>query len=151
VSSISRYMQADLRYCSGLFDLIEPLACDGKWEEARQALLAFCSGLEQHLEREERVLLPLIEAAYGSAFAPTRTMRMEHAGMRALLTAAEAAGTRHNAPELSAVMQALRSMMQQYNSSAEGVIYPLADALSAGQVGDLLQALESRPPVAVWA
>jgi len=150
VTSVSRYMQADQRYCDGLFDLIEPLACDDRWEEARQALLAFCGGLEQHLEREEHVLLPLIEAAHGPAFGPTRTMRMQHAGMRALLAAVEGAGARGDAQELSAVLQALRRMMQQHGSSAEGVIYPLADTLSAGQTGDLLQALESRPPVPAW-
>lgn len=151
MSSISRYMQAGQRYCDGLFDLIEPLARDSKWEEAGQAMQAFCCGLEQHLEREERVLVPLIEEVYGPAFGPTRTMRMQHAGMRALLTAAEGAGARREAPELSAIMQTLRNMMQQHSSSAEGVIYPLADALSAGRAGDLLQALESRPPAAAWA
>jgi iron-sulfur cluster repair protein YtfE (RIC family) len=144
-------MQAGQRYCDGLFELIEPLAFDAKWEEAGQALLAFCCGLERHLEREERVVLPLIEEAYGPAYEPTRTMRMEHAGMRALLTAVEGAGVRRDAQELSAVMQTLRSMMQQHSSRAEDVIYPLADALSGGRAGDLLQALESRPPVAARA
>ncbi len=150
MSSVSRYMQTGQRYCDGLFDLIEPLTRDGKWEEAAQALQAFCCGLQQHLEREERVLLPLVEEAYGPAFGGTRTMRMEQAGMRALLTAAEAAGARRDAQELSGVMQTLRRMMQQHGSSVEGVIYPLVDALSAGRAGDLLQALESRPPVAAW-
>ena len=103
--SVSRYMRAGRRYCDGLFELIEPLARDGKWEAAVQALSAFCCGLEQHLEREERVLLPLIERAYGPAFGPTRTMHIEHTGMRALLIEAECAGARHNAQELSAVMR----------------------------------------------
>lgn len=148
--SVSRYMRAGRRYCDGLFELIEPLARDGKWEAAVQALSAFCCGLEQHLEREERVLLPLIERAYGPAFGPTRTMHIEHSGMRALLIEAESAGARHNAQELSAVMQTLRAMMQKHSSSAERVIYPLADALSTGRAGELLQALESRSPAASW-
>ena len=77
--------------------------------------------------------------------------RIEHASMRALLSAVEDAGARRDAQELSAVMQTLRSIMQQHSSSAEDVIYPLADALSGGRAGDLLQALESRPPVAARA
>ncbi len=148
MSSVSRYMRADHRYCDGLFDLIEPLACDGKWEEAQQALLAFRCALEQHLDREERVLFPAIEEAHGDRPGPTRMMRMEHDGMRALVTAADGAGARRDAEELSAILETLRIMMQQHNLKEESVLYPLADALSAGQAGDLLQALDSRPLVA---
>ena len=149
MSSVSRYMRADHRYCDGLFDLIEPLGRKGKWEEARQALLAFRCALEQHLEREERVLFPAMEEAHSGPLGPTRMMRMEHDGMRALLTAADGAGARSDVEELSAVMETLRIMMHQHNLKEESVLYPLADALSAGQAGDLLQALESRPLVAV--
>jgi iron-sulfur cluster repair protein YtfE (RIC family) len=141
-------MRADHRYCDGLFDLIEPLACDGKWEETQQALLAFRCALEQHLEREERVLFPAMEEAHGGRLGPTRMMRMEHDGMRALVTAADGASARRDAEELSAILETLRIMMQQHNLKEESVLYPLADALSAGQAGDLLQALESRPLVA---
>lgn len=148
MSSVSRYMRADHRYCDGLFDLIEPLACDGSWDEAQQALLAFRCALEQHLQREERVLFPALEEAHGGSLGPTRMMRMEHDGMRALLTAAEGAGTRRDLDELSAALETLRIMMQQHNLKEESVLYPLADTLSGGQAGDLLQALESRPPVA---
>jgi iron-sulfur cluster repair protein YtfE (RIC family) len=148
MSSVSRYMRADHRYCDGLFDLIEPLACSGKWEEAQQALAAFRRALEQHLEREERVLFPAIEEAHGGPLGPTRVMRMEHDGMRALLTAADGATARRDPEELSAALETLRIMLQQHNLKEESVLYPLADALAAGQAGDLLQALESRPLVA---
>lgn len=144
MSSVSRYMRADHRYCDGLFDLIEPLGRKGKWEEARQAFVAFRCALEQHLEREERVLFPAIEEAHGGPLGPTRMMRIEHDGMRALLAAADGAAACRDAEELSAVMETLRIMMQQHNLKEESVLYPLADALSAGQAGDLLQALESR-------
>lgn len=148
MSSVSRYMRADHRYCDGLFDLIEPLACDGKWEEAQQALLAFRCALERHLEREERVLFPAMETAHGGPLGPTRTLRMEHDGMRALLTAADGAGARCDLEELSAALETLHIMLQQHYLKEESVLYPLADALSAGEAGDLLQALESRALVA---
>jgi iron-sulfur cluster repair protein YtfE (RIC family) len=146
MSSVSRYMRADHRYCDGLFDLIEPLACNGKWEEAQQALMAFRRALERHLEREERVLFPALEDAHGGPLAPTRVMRMEHDGMRALLTATDGATARRDPEELSAALETLRIMMQQHNLKEESVLYPLADALA--QAGDLLQALECRPLVA---
>jgi iron-sulfur cluster repair protein YtfE (RIC family) len=144
MSSVSRYMRADRRYCDGLFDLIEPLGRAGKWGEMQQALLAFRCALERHLERGERVLFPALEEAHGSPLGLTRMLRAEHEDMRGRLTACEAAGARRDADALSTALQDLRIMMLEHNAREESVLYPLADALSAGQAGDLLQALERR-------
>jgi iron-sulfur cluster repair protein YtfE (RIC family) len=137
-------MQAEHSYCDGLFDLIEPLAREGKWEEMQQALLAFRCALERHLEREERVLFPAMEEVQGGCCDPTRMLRAEHDGIRAGLAAAEAAGARREEQALSAAFEVLRIVLLQHRATEESVLYPLADALSAGQAGDLLQALERR-------
>ena len=146
MTSISRYMRADRRYCDGLLDLIEPLGRSGRWGEVQQALLAFRCALEQHLKREERVLLPAIEEAYGSSEALLAMCR-ENDNVRGLLTAADAASSRHDAQALSAVLSKLRVVMEQHNLHEESVLYPLADALLADRAGDLLQALEGRPSI----
>jgi iron-sulfur cluster repair protein YtfE (RIC family) len=150
MSTILRFMQTDHRYCDALFSLVEPLAEEGKWEEARQALLAFQRALEAHLDREERVLFPAIEEAHGAALGPTRMMRMEHEGMRALLVGADGAAARNDCDELSAVLETLRIMMQQHNLKEESVLYPMADALTGGRA-DLLQALETQPLSSAFA
>ena len=139
-------MRADRRYCDGLFDLIEPLGRSGRWGEVQQALLAFRCALEQHLKREERVLLPAIEEAHGSSEA-LQAMCRENDNVRTLLTAADAASSRHDAQALSGALSRLRMVMEQHNLREESVLYPLADALLADRAGDLLQALEGRPSI----
>ena len=141
-------MRADRRYCDGLFDLIEPLALAGKWGAAGQASIAFGCALQRHFEREERVLFPALEEVHGAVFGTACTLRTEHSSMRALLTDVDAAMVRSDAKKLAAVMETLRIAMQQHNLKEENVLYPMADALSAGQAGDLLQALERRPTFA---
>ncbi len=144
MSSVSRYLQAEHGYCDGLFDLIGPLCREGKWEALQQALLAFRCALERHLEREERVLLPALEEVQGGRSGATRMLRAEHDGIHARLAAADAAGAQRDAQALSAALQALRIVLLQHRSTEERVLYPLADALSTGQAGDLLHALERR-------
>jgi iron-sulfur cluster repair protein YtfE (RIC family) len=144
VNDVSQYLQTEHRYCDELFDLIEPLAVAAKWQEAREALLAFQTALTQHLDREERVLFPAMEAAHGGPMGPTRMMRMEHDGMRDLLVQMEEAVGRADAEQLSAVVETLRILLQQHNMKEESVLYPMADRLLADRIGDLLQAMEAR-------
>jgi iron-sulfur cluster repair protein YtfE (RIC family) len=147
MTELSRYLRADHRYCDGLVDLIEPLAVNGKWDEARQALAAFLRAQEQHIEREERVLFPAMEQAHGAPLGPVRMMRAEHEDMRALLVRTAAAVSRRDPAELAAVMQTLRMVLQQHCLKEESVLYPMADVLLAGQDANLVQALESRRPI----
>ena len=148
MSKLSDYLRADHRYCDGLMDLIEPLASNAKWEEAGQALLAFVGAQERHLEREERVLFPAMEQTHGSPLGPVRMMRVEHEGVRALLAETAAALSRRDQRELAAVMQTLRTVLQEHCLKEESVLYPMADVLLAEQDASLLQALESRRPIA---
>ena len=109
MSSVSRYMRADRRYCDGLFDLIEPLALAGKWGAAGQASIAFCCALQRHFEREERVLFPLWRGARRCCSAPPgRCARARrHAGVAD--RGRRRPGARSDAKKLAAVMETLRA------------------------------------------
>jgi hemerythrin-like domain-containing protein len=73
-------------------------------------------------------------------------MRVEHQGMRGLLLEMHDVLDRCDCNELDAAIETLRIMLQQHNMKEEGVLYPLADRLLHGEVGELLQALEGRLP-----
>jgi hemerythrin-like domain-containing protein len=146
MKSLSQYLRSDHRYCDGLFELIAPLAHAGKWQEARHAFEAFDQALACHLAREERVLFPAMERAHGGPMGPTHMMRVEHQGMRGLLLEMHDVLDRCDCNELDAAIETLRIMLQQHNMKEEGVLYPLADRLLHGEVGELLQALEGRLP-----
>jgi hemerythrin-like domain-containing protein len=148
MSSLSQYLQSDHRYCDGLFELVEPLALAGKWQEARHALEAFAFALERHLACEERVLFPALEETHGGPMGPTHMMRLEHGGLRDLIMQMDDALARLDADELAAVGETLRITIQQHNMKEENVLYPMADRLLAGRADDLLQAMEGRRVVA---
>lgn len=146
MNSITRYLQADHRYCDELFELIVPLAQAGKWQEAHTALQAFEEALERHLGREEHVLFPAVERVQGGPIGPTQMMRFEHRGMRDLLLQMRDALDRSDSDELDAASETLRITLQQHNLKEEGVLYPMADRLLQAQARDLLQAFEGHLP-----
>jgi hemerythrin-like domain-containing protein len=144
MKSLSEYLQSDHRYCDELFELVAPLAQAGKWGEAKQALEAFEEALERHLAREENVLFPALERAHGGPMGPTHMMRIEHSAMRDLVAQMHDALERQDAGELDAATETLRITLQQHNMKEEGILYPMADRLLAGEAGDVLQAFEGR-------
>jgi iron-sulfur cluster repair protein YtfE (RIC family) len=144
MKSLSEYLETDHRYCDELVELVGPLAQAGKWGEAQQALEAFEAALERHLAREEQVLFPALERAHGGPMGPTHMMRVEHGGMRDLLSQMRDAVEQRDADELDASTETLRITLQQHNMKEEGILYPMADRLLAGEASELLQALEGR-------
>lgn len=146
MTALGAYLQADHRYCDSLFELIEPLAAEGQWPKVEQAYDAFEAAVEQHLDREEAVLFPALEAAGAGALGPTKMMRAEHEGMRDLLTQLGDAVRCRAVGEVAAVIDTLRIMLQQHNMKEENVLYPMADRVLADRSGELMQLMERRRP-----
>ncbi len=129
--------------------------CDARWVDveelletadanaAREAWQAFDTGMRRHFAMEEEVLFPAFEARSGMGRGgPTAMMRMEHQQMRGLLDQIGEAMEAGNAQEAMDIGDTLLMMTQQHNVKEEGMLYPMAENMLAGDWSALATQLE---------
>lgn len=120
------FFTGDHRHCDELWADVESAADRDDKSQAIAAFEAFDRAMRLHLDLEEDLLFPAIEAATGMRGGPTHVMRMEHAQMRGVLDQmAQAMGD----GDLDAVVDhgdTLLMLIQQHNLKEEGVLYPMA-------------------------
>ncbi|WP_291991810.1 hemerythrin domain-containing protein [Candidatus Accumulibacter sp. ACC003] len=139
---IRDFMANDHRACDRLLATVEQSVVKGAWELAEADFGRFRDALLSHFGAEESVLFPLFEECTGMRLGPTQVMRDEHAQMRQLLTAAEAALAENDADEYDGNSETLLIMIQQHNIKEENVLYPMCDQRLAAQLETLLPRLQ---------
>lgn len=137
-------MSHDPRKCDELFVEIERSLSRAAWEEANAAFERFSEAMLSHFSAEESRLFPAFEERRGMRIGPTQVMRSEHAQMRQLIEAAEAAIAEHDADDYSGYPETLLIMMQQHKMKEENVLYPMCEEHLADQSASWLKMLESR-------
>ena len=142
MNTVQFIMSENHRHCDDLFAAVEQMANDGSWASAGAAFATFSETMLAHFEAEEAVLFPAFEAKTGSRMGPTQVMRNEHAQMRELIEAADAAILAQDAEDYLGFTETLLIMMQQHNLKEENVLYPMCDQHLAGQAASLLQGLD---------
>ena len=140
--TIQHLMTEDHRRCDDIFVEIERDVQAKHWGQAQQAFASFRNALLQHFEAEETLLFPAFEAKTGMTQGPTQVMRGEHAEMRDLLQAADAALAAQDAPTYFGEAETLLIMMQQHNVKEEHVLYPMCDQRLAAEAEDLVPRLQ---------
>ena len=135
-------MADDHRQCDDYFVAIEQAVHKGEWDSARAAFVHFRDAVLRHLDVEETVLFPAFEERTGMRMGPTQVMRGEHAQMRELIEAAEAALVGHDADEYSGNAETLLILTQQHNMKEENILYPMCDQHLGPQLDALLPQLE---------
>jgi hemerythrin-like domain-containing protein len=121
------YFTSDHRACDELWAEVEAAVERGDASAARAAFTRFDAATRRHLDMEEQVLFPELEAATGMTMGPTRVMRAEHAQMRGLLDQMARAADR----DVDALVEhgdTLLMLTQQHNMKEEGIVYPMAQA-----------------------
>lgn len=142
MNTIRELMSHDHRACDDCFVAVEKAMNDQAWDLAAKAFARFGKAMLCHFETEEKVLFPAFEERTGMRMGPTQVMRGEHAQMRELIEAAEAALLARDASDYSGYAETLLIMMQQHNMKEENVLYPMCDQHLADQFASLLQTLE---------
>jgi iron-sulfur cluster repair protein YtfE (RIC family) len=132
-SGANAFFKEDHRACDDAWGAFEAALSAGDREGARKHWEKFHGMMERHFRMEEEVLFPAIEDATGMrGMGPVAVMRHEHAQMRALLAQMV---ERARAGELDALLDdgdTLLMVIQQHNAKEEGILYPLADRVLAG-------------------
>ena len=119
--------------------------CDARWVDVEELLdsadtnaargvwQAFDTGMRRHFAMEEEVLFPAFDAMSGmGGGGPTAMMRMEHKQMRGLLDQIGEAMEAGDAQEAMDIGDTLLMMTQQHNVKEEGMLYPMAENMLAG-------------------
>ncbi len=134
--------------------------CDARWAEveelldsadtdsvgadlAAEAWQQFDDSMRRHFAMEEDVLFPAFESRSGmGGGGPTAMMKMEHQQMRGLLDQIGAAMDSAETTDALDIGDTLLMLIQQHNVKEEGMLYPMAENMLAGEWAVLAGQLE---------
>jgi hemerythrin-like domain-containing protein len=119
--------------------------CDARWADveelldtedidtARPAWQKYETSMRRHFAMEEEVLFPAFDARSGmGGGGPVAMMKMEHQQMRGLLDQIGDAIEAGDSQEALDVGDTLLMLIQQHNVKEEGMLYPMAENILAG-------------------
>jgi iron-sulfur cluster repair protein YtfE (RIC family) len=138
VASITELFEDDHRRLDALAVEALRLAEEGALGGARSCFETFASGLDWHIEAEERVLFPEFDRLGGPP-GPTSVMRQEHVLIRrALSEALRVLGT-GDPIGFGDALAILGESLHLHNVKEEAVLYPSLDRLAGGDSAALIR------------
>jgi len=136
------FFEQDHRDCDARWADVEELLDADDIELAQAAWQKYDASMRRHFAMEEEVLFPAFDAKSGMAGGgPVAVMKMEHKQMEGLLdeiAKAIEAGEAERAMDLG---DTLLMLVQQHNVKEEGMLYPAAENLLAGDWDELSKVL----------
>lgn len=143
-SGLTAFFEQDHRDCDARWVDVEELLDADDIDSARPAWQKFQRGLRRHIAMEEEVLFPAFEAVSDmDSGGPTAVMRVEHQQMLGFLEQIEAAIQAGKVEQAIDTGDMLLMLIQQHCAKEEGVLYPMAENLLAGQWAELSARLEN--------
>jgi len=142
-AGLAGFFLKDHRDCDNYWAEVEELLDGGDIDAARVAWKTFEASLRRHLAMEEDVMFPAFDARSGmGGGGPTAMMRMEHQQMRGLLEQIAVAMEAGESEDAMDVGDTLLMLIQQHNMKEEGMLYPMAENMLAGEWAALAEQLE---------
>ena len=142
-AGLADFFAQDHRDCDSRWAELEGLLDNGNTDAATQAWREFDDGMRRHFAMEEDILFPAFDARSGmGGGGPTAMMRMEHQQMLGLLDQIGAAMSIGDTEEALDLGDTLLMVIQQHNVKEEGMLYPMAENMLAGEWAALAEQLE---------
>ncbi len=142
-AGLAGFFAQDHRDCDSGWAELEGLLDGGEAGAINQAWQKYDGRMRRHLAMEEDILFPAFDSRSGmGGGGPTAMMRMEHQQMRGLLDqigASIGSGDTEDALDLG---DTLLMLIQQHNVKEEGMLYPMAENMLAGEWASLAGQLE---------
>ena len=139
---LADFFAQDHRDCDARWADVEELLDTADIDTARIAWQKYDASMKRHFAMEEEVLFPAFDARSGMAGGgPVAVMKMEHQQMRGLLDQIGDAIESENAEEAMDIGDTLLMLIQQHNVKEEGMLYPMAENMLAGDWDDLVAQL----------
>ena len=142
-AGLAGFFAQDHRDCDARWAELEGLLDSGNTDATKQAWREFDDRMRRHFSMEEDVLFPAFEARSGmGGGGPTAMMRMEHQQMIGLLDQIGSAMSTGDTEEALDLGDTLLMVIQQHNVKEEGMLYPMAENMLAGEWAALAEQLE---------
>jgi hemerythrin-like domain-containing protein len=142
-AGLAGFFAQDHRDCDSRWAELEGLLDSGSSDATNQAWKEFDDSMRRHFAMEEDILFPAFDARSGmGGGGPTAMMRMEHQQMRGLLDQIGAAMSTGDTEEALDLGDTLLMVIQQHNVKEEGMLYPMAENMLAGEWAALAEQLE---------
>ncbi len=142
-AGLAGFFTQDHRDCDASWAQLEEQLEDADEATAQALWQAFDSSMRRHFAMEEDVLFPAFESRSGmGGGGPTAMMRMEHQQMLGLLDQMGAAMASGQTDEVLDLGDTLLMVIQQHNVKEEGMLYPMAENMLAGEWASLAAQLE---------
>ena len=142
-AGLAGFFAQDHRDCDSKWAELEGLLDSGSSDATNQAWKEFDDSMRRHFAMEEDILFPAFDARSGmGGGGPTAMMRMEHQQMRGLLDQIGAAMSTGDTEEALDLGDTLLMVIQQHNVKEEGMLYPMAQNMLAGEWAALAEQLE---------
>jgi hemerythrin-like domain-containing protein len=125
----SPWFTADHRACDAAWADVEAAVDAGDDAAAAAAHARFDAAMNRHLDMEEQVLFPALQAAGMPRMGPISVMLMEHDQMRGVLRTMEGCAGAGDWEGVADHGDTLLMLIQQHNVKEEGILYPMADQL----------------------
>lgn len=146
--TLSQYFTRDHRNCDAQWAEVEAAIDGGEAGNIASAWSRFEQSMRTHMQKEEDVLFPAVEAAMGmTGGGPTEAMRSEHAQMRGLLDQMAQAFARGDRDELLDQGDTLLMLIQQHNQKEEHVLYPMSENALDAEWKEIHERLAVYPPI----
>jgi len=142
-AGLAAFFVQDHRDCDARWAELEQLLDHEDIDAARQVWRTFNDGMRRHMAMEEDILFPAFDARSGmGGGGPTAVMRMEHQQMRGLLDQIAAVMDSGELEDALDLGDTLLMLIQQHNIKEEGMLYPMAENMLAGEWAELAGRLE---------
>ena len=142
-NGLAAFFEQDHRDCDARWADVEELLDTADIETARPAWEKYDSSMRRHLAMEEEILFPAFDLRSGmGGRGPTAVMKMEHQQMRGLLDQIGEAVNAGDAQEALDIGDTLLMLVQQHNVKEEGMLYPMAENMLAGEWAKMAVLLE---------
>jgi hemerythrin-like domain-containing protein len=142
-SGLTAFFEQDHRDCDARWADVEELLDTADIEAARPAWEKYDNSMRRHLDMEEEVLFPAFDVRSGmGGHGPTAVMKMEHQQMRGLLDQIGESIATGDAQEAMDIGDTLLMLVQQHNAKEEGMLYPMAENMLAGEWSKMAVILE---------
>lgn len=143
MDTIGSFLGQDHQDCDEQYLLAEAHAGSGNWAAAELDFAAFAKVLEQHMQMEEQIMFPALEAAIGSNYGPTSVMRSEHQQLRQIVARMSASIAQRDTDAFFDDADTLRMLLRQHNLKEESILYPMAERVLGEEQTCILAAMEA--------
>ena len=142
-AGLAGFFTQDHRDCDSRWADLEGLLDSDNSDAIKQAWREFDDSMRRHMSMEEDILFPAFDARSGmGGGGPTAMMRMEHQQMRGLLDQIGVSIDSDETEEALDLGDTLLMLIQQHNVKEEGMLYPMAQNMLAGEWANLAAQLE---------